>query len=370
MTVHDELDVAAEDLDADADADPPRVGRTSAGRAIGTVLLAGVLAALLCADSLVRVAEGLALGPRRDLALAVAHPIQDVSHAFGFHLPRLWLEEATDGRELPTAPPAGRELEVPSAVVTTSTTAKDVGELAVAPTTTAPPTTTTTLPPRRVPSAEDPVRVAMMGDSIMGEISAGLGRLLRDDPRVRITADFHVSTGLARPDRLDWPTYLDQQLPALAAEVVFLSFGGNDDQDMQAADGTRLTLLSQEWQDEYARRVALAMDVAAQGDRSVVWLGLPAEQPERLNVAKDTMNAIAAAQAALRPRVTFLDVGAVLTPGGAYSDVLVQPDGSTIRVRAPDGVHVTPAGGDVLAPALLAAFAAGWNLAPPVAAPP
>ena len=355
-----------EELDAVAEACAP-TGRTTAGRAIGTVLLAAVLAALLCADSLVRVAEGLALGTRREVALAVTHPIQDLSHAFGFHLPRLWLVEATGG-DLPSAPPAGGDLRVPSAVATTSTTTKEVADLAVA--TTAPTTTTTTLPPRRVPTAEDPLRVAMMGDSIMGEISGGLGRLLQDDPRVRITAEAHVSTGLARPDRLDWPAYLDQQLPAIGAEVVFLSFGGNDDQDMLAADGTRLPLLSQGWQDEYARRVALVMDVAAQRDRSVVWLGLPAQRPEQLDVVKDVMNATAAAQAALRPRVTYVDVGAVLTPDGSYSDVLLQPDGTTIRVRSGDGVHVTAAGGDVLAATLLAAFAEEWNLAPAAAAPP
>jgi hypothetical protein len=347
-------------------------GRTSAGRAIGTVLLAGVMAALLCADSLVHVAERLELGSsRRDAALAVAHPIQDLSHAVGLHLPRLWLAEATGGADLPTGPPAGRDLEVPSAVATTAPTpmtTKDLGDLAVA-TTLPPVATTTTLPPRRVPTVEDPLRVAMMGDSLMGQISAGLGRLLRDDGRVAIHADAQVSTGLARPDRLDWPAYLSEQLPALGAEVVFLSFGANDDQDMQGRDGTYLPYLTPGWQEEYARRVALTMDVAVQGDRTVIWLGLPAEEPERLNGAKDVMNAIAYEQAALRPRVAYLDVGAVLTPTGVYSDVLVNPDGSTTRVREGDGVHLSVGGGDVLAPWLLGAIAVDWNLAPPPADP-
>ena len=338
-------------------------GRTSAGRAIATVLLAGALAVLLCADSLVRVADGLQLGTRRDLALDVVHPIQDLSHAFGLHLPRLWLAEATGHEELPSGPAAGNDLDVPSAVgpTSTSTPTTDPGEEAAAPTT-APPPPTTTLPPRRVPTAEDPLRVAMMGDSIMGQISGGLGRLLQHDPRVRITADVRVSTGLARPDVLDWPTHLDQQLPAIGAEVVLLSFGGNDDQDMQSPEGVHLVYLTPEWQAEYARRVALAMDVAAQGDRTVIWLGLPAEEPDRLNGAKDVMNAIAREQADLRPRVAYLDVGAVLTPTGAYSDVVVNPDGSTTRVREADGVHLSVAGGDVLAPWLYAAFAEEWNL--------
>src|SRR5688500_10437253 len=97
-------------LEEELDARPAPTGRTSAGRAIGTVFLAAVMAALLCADSLVHVADGLALGARRDLALAVTHPIQDVSHALGLHLPRLWLAEATGNADLPTGPPAGNVL--------------------------------------------------------------------------------------------------------------------------------------------------------------------------------------------------------------------------------------------------------------------
>lgn len=361
------------------------VRTTSAGRAIATVLVALSMAALLCADSLVQVAERQPFGARRDLALDVTHVLQDVSHAVGLHLPRRWLAEATGNADLPTSA-SGGPLVVPSAVaVDPSTTrpgrsdgtdgtdgggtAPGGGEVA-APPTTAPPTTTTTLPARRVPTAEDPVRVAMMGDSIMGQVSQGLGRLLRGDPRVAIHADVQVSTGLARPDVLDWPRYLSEQLPAVGAEVVFLSFGGNDDQDMQRADGVRVTLLSPEWQAEYAARVALAMDVAAQGDRSVVWLGLPAEEPERLQGAKDVMNAIAREQAALRPRVEFLDIGSVLTPSGAYSDTFTFADGTTIRVRERDGVHYSVGGGDVLAPTVLSSFAAEWHLTDPAAAPP
>jgi uncharacterized protein len=336
------------------DTDEPR---TTAGRTILTVLAALALACLLSADALVEVAEQQEFGSRRDLALAATHPVQDLSHALGLHLPRLWLAQATGNESLPTST-AGLAVEVPSATV--PRVAKPVAPLGTTATTIP---TTTTLPPRRTPTAEDPLRVAMMGDSLMGHIGIGLGRLLQYDPRVRITTDFHVSTGLARPDRLDWPTYLSQQLPALGAEVVYLSFGANDDQDMQLADGTRVVLRSPEWQAEYARRVGLAMDTAVAGDRTVVWLGLPAEEPPQLNEIKDTMNAVAREQAALRPRVTFLDVGSILTPDGAYRDTYLHPDGAVTRVREPDGVHLSIPGGEVLAPALLSAIATEWNLA-------
>jgi hypothetical protein len=96
------------------------------------------------------------------------------------------------------------------------------------------------------------------------------------------------------------------------------------------------------------------MDVAGQGDRTVVWLGLPAERKATLHVMKDVMNEVAMEQAQLRPRVVFVDTIPVLSPGGVYSEVITTPDGRSVDTRAADGVHLSQAGADVLAPTLLA----------------
>jgi hypothetical protein len=347
-------------------------GVTSAGRAIALVLAGLALAALLCADTLVQVAERQPFGTTRDVALSVTRPIRSVSHAVGLHLPRLWLAELTGNAELPTSA-AGEDLDVPSATVTTApptTPTKPVDSSIGATTSTLPPTTTTTLPLRRTPTAEDPLRVVMFGDSLMGHIAVGYQRHVTD-PRVHVYSEYHIGTGLARPDVLDWPAYLNQVLPGFNAEVVYLMFGGNDDQDMQLADGTRVVYGTQEWASEYARRVALTMDVAAQNDRTVVWLNLPAMNRPRLNQAKDLMNAIIREQAGLRPRVVYLDLYALLTPDGVFHEYLPGADGSPVLVRASDGVHVSIPGGEMVAPALLAAIATDWNLvAPPTTAPP
>jgi hypothetical protein len=107
------------------------------------------------------------------------------------------------------------------------------------------------------------------------------------------------------------------------------------------------------------------MDVAGQGDRTVVWLGLPAERKATLHIIKDIMNDVAREQARLRPRVVFVDTIPVLSPGGAYSEVITTPDGRVVDTRAADGVHLSQDGADLLAPTLLAAIATDWNLAVP-----
>jgi hypothetical protein len=362
---------------------PNRDGTVPAGRVVLMMLATLLLGALLCADTLVQVAEQRPFGPGRDAALFVTRPLKSVSHAVGLHLPRLWLAEWTDNEDLPTSA-SGADIEVAGPTTTVTTVAvtpglddKGSGQIATTTTTTAVPVPTT-LPPRRVPSAEAPLRVAMYGDSLMGNISEGFGRLVRGDPRVTLHTDFRVSTGLARPDVLDWPAYLQMVLPSTNPEIVYLQFGGNDDQAMQRPDGSIATLGSPEWREEYARRVGLVMDVAGQGDRTVVWLGLPAERPPQLHMIKEIMNEVAREQASLRPRVVYVDTVPVLSPGGVYSEVITTPDGRQIDTRAGDGVHLSQAGADLLAPTLLAAIATDWNLAvpgptappPPTTAPP
>lgn len=367
----DELPQAAQDLVApDGDAtvielEPPLPPRTSAARAIGTLVLSLLLAALLCADSLVQVAERQPFGTGRDLALAVTRPIRSASHAVGLHLPRLWLAELTGNDALPTSS-AGGDLDVPSATVPPGGESGSGGP--GGPPTTIPTTTTTTLPLRRTPTAEAPLRVVLFGDSLMGHLALGFERHVVADPRIHVYSEYHIGTGLARPDRLDWPRYLnDTVLPGFNPEVIYLSFGGNDDQPMQTPEGVTVALGTPEWEAEYARRVALTMDVAAQGDRTVVWIGLPAMGRERLDAARVVMNRIAAAQAALRPRLVYLDIGTVLTPSGTFQQQLTLPNGATLRAREGDGVHVSIAGGEYLAPTLLGAVAEDWNLLAPTA---
>jgi hypothetical protein len=345
---------------------------TSAGRAIGMVLISLVLAALLCADALVQIAERQPFGTTRDIALSVTRTIRSASEATRLDRPREWLVELTGG-ELPSSV-AGEELDVPTATAPTTPELKPPTGPKPNPhlgtTTTVPPTTTTTLPPHRTPTPESPLVVVMFGDSMMGNVAIGFQRMATSEPRMNVYAEYHVSTGLARPDVLDWPAYLNQVLPTFGSEVVMLAFGANDDQDMQSPEGVRLAYGTPEWEAEYTRRVALTMDVAAQDGRSVVWLGLPAVNRERLEGARRIINRIGQEQAELRPAVTFVDLGETISPNGVFELNVPGPGGAPVRARAEDGVHISIAGGELVAPELLAAFAVERRLAAPPPPPP
>ncbi len=321
-----------------------------AGRAIATLFLTFVVASLLCSESLERIAQRQPYGTTRDIALAVTKPLHRVAHTFFLDRPRQWLADVTGNDRQPVA----------NVLLPTATTATTVP--AVTPTSQmATPTTAA----RRTPTPDAPLKVLMAGDSLIGNISQAVGLLVGDDPRVALKTDVQVGTGLSRPDVLDWGAELSYVLDKQDPDVVILSFGANDDQPLRDPSGAFLPLFSDGWAKEYARRVGAIVDLASDGGRrTVIWVGLAPERPDRLNQAKDTFNAAARDAAATRTDVHFVDLVPLFgVAGGGYTDTLTKPDGSVVVVRESDGVHLSHDGANLLAPTLWQSFAPEWHLA-------
>jgi uncharacterized protein len=313
--------------------------------------IALVAAALINGESLVRTAEREPYGASRDIAVTAARPARFVSDVFRLDLPRRMFESMIDHQELEAGSEFGGGL-LPTAPPTTTGDAIPQSPAPV------PAVATPTEPPRpqhRRPTVADPLRVLFAGDSLIGNIATAFGRVHSAEQRMLLDVDFHVSTGLARPDVLDWPTYLDRIVGERDPEVVVLMFGGNDDQDMQTEDG-KVPLFSPEWVREYQRRVGIMMDVAGAEDRTVVWLGLPAVQVERLESARRLMNRAARQQARERWNVRYVNLAATLTPDGY--DQYVQD----VRAREADGVHLSIPGSELVAHDILDAFARARRL--------
>jgi hypothetical protein len=339
----------------------PEPARMPAGRAILVLFLTLLLAGLLSSADVLRVAREQPFGTRRDLALDVARPLARTAAFLSLDRPRQWLESATnegaDDKLDDVALPPPSTVPAPAPPSTTPTASTTV--------TTIPPTTTT-LPERRVPTPDAPVKVLFAGDSLAGNMSDEFIRLVRDDPRVDVTTDVHVSTGLARPDVLNWPAQLATLIDARQPDVVMLMIGANDDQTMVTASGHHVVPGTDEWRAEYELRVAQMMDIASAGGRTVVWVELPIVAPDRLNQVKDVVDGVVETEAAARPTVRVVNSAPLLAgPDGGYTDFLTDSNGLPVKVREHDGVHITHAGCDFVTPAILSAFAADWHLDTP-----
>ncbi len=162
-------------------------------------------------------------------------------------------------------------------------------------------------------------------------------------------------------------------------DVVVLTFGSNDsggymeglpEGEEKAAFGTP------DWIDQYRERVAGVMDmVLGNGKRNpprlLVWIGVPIVNDEGRNESYKTVNAIVRAEADRRaPYVAYVDTYRMFrTKDGGFAQRLPDAEGKLQEVRSPDGLHFEPAGGDIVAKAVMKRIEAVFRLRDDAPAP-
>jgi hypothetical protein len=203
--------------------------------------------------------------------------------------------------------------------------------------------------PAQAPAAGESLKIWVGGDSMAYTVGAALERVGAGDPTFDAVGDNRGSTGLARPDYFDWPAYLRDSVVDGGYDAGVFMVGANDGQNVAGH-----AALSDGWREEYRRRAAAAMDLFE--GRLLVWVGQPPMQAQGFSATMAAVNAIFASEAALRPWVIYVDAWALLGGGdGTFRTQITLSDGTSLTVREPDGIHLTAAGGRVLADAVLAA---------------
>jgi hypothetical protein len=209
-------------------------------------------------------------------------------------------------------------------------------------------------PPCRTPLTPDaPLRLWIGGDSLAGSLGPSLGEQTGATGVVQPIYDSRVSSGLSTPDFFDWPKHATEEMARLDPEVVVFIIGAND---FRAPDDGRTTTSGEPaWRDVYALRVEQMLDVLEQSSdpgrvRPVYWVGSPPMEDGKKDTGVQQVNAVARAVVAEHPEATYVDAYALFTgDDGKYTATLPDPKGGKdIRVRAGDGIHFTPEGGDIL----------------------
>ena len=211
------------------------------------------------------------------------------------------------------------------------------------------------MPPNpKDPTAADPLRVLIVGDSIGIDLGDALQPDLAQTDVVSAALDGRVSTGLTRPDYFNWPAELAADLKSQNPQVVVIMIGANDAQDFLGPPDVPYT--SPQWNTLYAERVAQFMQIAQSGGATVVWVGMPPMQAPGLNAQMSDLNAVVQQQAAkANPPVTYLSTDRSLgTAQGGYTAFVTNGAGQVVNVRTPDGTHLTPGGGQVVAQQVIA----------------
>jgi len=247
---------------------------------------------------------------------------------------------------LPTTPATATSTSTTSAPATTATTA----------------IATTTLPEWWRPlNTDEPLRAWVVGDSLAGPLGNALARRGATLGLLAVVIDYQDGTGLARPDLFDWPETAAQRLPEVAPDVVVSLIGANDGQALRLPGG-RLEFGSPEWDREYAGRVGAFMDLLAGGSRRVYWVGVPTMSDPDYDARVRHINALVQQEAATRRQLVYVDAYSLFQDEeGRFATQLVDEAGDLVTVRLPDGTHLTTAGADRLALAVLDRVAADWG---------
>jgi hypothetical protein len=293
-----------------------------AGRVLGVVLIALLVAALFNSEAIVRAGESMQGGKTRDVVLSVARPLDDVAGTVGLHLPRQGLDKAF-GQEPKTA--EGTELETGStAILRPPEKRKGVKK---------------TFPQ---PTPTSPIEVFVTGDSQ----ALFIGELLTDelpDDLFNVEVSPRNSTGLTNPEFFNWEINAEQEIAARAPGAVVMVMGGNDGFNVLGEDGQLYGPQDPEWQTEYARRAAVVMrELGSDGERPVYWLPPPTARDAGFNVIYETQNLAVEQAAGAVPGARYVDIYNTIN-NGRYSNEL-KIDGRRVLARQSDGVHFSREG--------------------------
>jgi len=215
--------------------------------------------------------------------------------------------------------------------------------------------------PRAI-TAKKPLRLYIAGDSMDQVFGSSLVNLSEATGLVKARNDYKVSSGLSRPDFFDWPQRMVDQIVDYKPDAVAVLFGANDGQDV-LYEGEVLKVGTKAWQEVYAKRVGEAMDILTKGGRRVYWVGNPIMKDFGYRERIAMMNHIYEAEAKKHPGVTFVSTWKLLAnEKGSYAEYLKDEDGDSILMRAPDGIHLSRAGGDLMAGLVLDVIEKDWGM--------
>lgn len=216
---------------------------------------------------------------------------------------------------------------------------------------------------RTVRAADGP-RVLVIGDSmIAGAFGLFLERALETDYALPVRRKGKSSSGLARPDFHDWHEAATEIVAAWKPDACVVMFGGNDVQGLYLGNGNWIRWNEDGWDEEYGRRIDAFADIIAPNGEHIFWVGMPVMRPAKFHARVQRVNVIYRARMAVRKGARFVDAWDVLADeNGEYADKIAIGE-KKVRVRAGDGIHLSPAGANVLRDHVLSVMEAELGIA-------
>jgi hypothetical protein len=220
------------------------------------------------------------------------------------------------------------------------------------PTTTAGPVTTTTT--TASPKLKGKAVVLEIGDSLGEDLGIGMRNALAGSPEVRLEADAVGDTGLSNEGYYNWPAHLQADLAEYHPQVVVVFLGGNDVQGFVNGN-TIESVGTPGWKAAYSARVREILDEATAAGARVLWVGMPIMESPSFSSEMAGLNAIYRSDVEHHPGATYFPSWSLFAnSAGGYTTTKPGPDGRTLVLRDPDGIHLDLDGCNLIGRAVVA----------------
>lgn len=198
--------------------------------------------------------------------------------------------------------------------------------------------------------AKDPNarKILVVGDFVGNGIAWGLDQALAEEPKLVVIESTNANSGLIRKDTYDWNQELLGILNEENPDMVVVSLGVNDRQDLRVEE-ERYPVRSEQWQEAFGLRVDAMVDTLKVYGRPFFWVSAPPLRGE------DATSDIAFLNGLVEARVTkaggyFIDVWNGFTnASGQYITTGPDIEGQVKALRTSDGTGFTSVGKQKLA---------------------
>ena len=187
--------------------------------------------------------------------------------------------------------------------------------------------------------------IDVLGDSLAVVAAEGLTEAFADKPEIAVVDKSHDASGLVRADYFDWPKAAqDLATGKDHIDFVVIMVGINDIQAIR--DGAdSLDPLTDRWKAAYAARIDAILAPFQAFHIPVAWVGLPPMRTDWFNADIVKLNEIDRAEVE-KDGAKYIDIwDAFADQDGQYDASGPNVDGQIVKLRGPDGIHFTKAGG-------------------------
>ena len=202
------------------------------------------------------------------------------------------------------------------------------------------------------------------GDSMMGLPGMALVNLSNKTKLIKPLLDYHISTGLVRPDFFNWPAQLQQQVRSFdpgrrGRDVRRQRQPGGPDRRRARSTSSAATAGRRSTASACEDTIDLLF---GEGVRRIYWIGQPVMPSASFNGQIRLMNDIYSQRGGQKTPgcSTSTPTSCFSNGSGQYSQYLPDASGEMQQVREQDGEHLTYAGGLRIAQAVIATIKDEW----------